>query len=73
MLKGCSTGVFLWKVTNAPNASQYVSVAPNLRLIKCLIRDLFVPFIDSLVAQETVMLTKYFEPLQKLRARVWIQ
>ena len=38
-----------------------------------IIRDLFVPYVDSLVRKETFMRTKSLEPLQKLRARVWIQ
>ena len=37
------------------------------------IRDLFVPYVDSLMGKETFMRTKRFESLQKLGARVWIQ
>ena len=42
-------------------------------LIIGLIRDLFVPYVDSLMGREPFMRTKCFEPMQKLRARVWIQ
>ena len=34
---------------------------------------LFVSCVDSLIGLETFMRTKCFEPLEKQRARVWIQ
>ena len=38
-----------------------------------IIHELFVPYVNSLMGKETSMRTTCFEPLLKLRTRVWIQ
>ena len=47
--------------------------SPHLSLIIGLIRDLFVPYVDSLMCEQIFMRSKCSKSLQKLRARVLIK
>ena len=48
-------------------------LSSHLYSIIGLIRDLFVPCVDSVIGWETFMGTQCYEPLQKQTVRVWIQ